>query len=35
LYPPASGSHAEMLAGSESEIAARIAEILAQKGLVK
>ena len=35
LYPPVSGSHAEMLSGSESEVAARIAEILAQKGLVK
>jgi len=35
LYPPASGSHAEMLSGSESEIAARIVEILAEKGLVK
>ncbi len=35
LSPPASGSHAEMLAGSEAEVAARIAEILAQKGLVK
>jgi electron transfer flavoprotein beta subunit len=35
LSPPASGTHAEMLAGSEAEIAARIAEILAQKGLVK
>ncbi|MGA2032373.1 MAG: hypothetical protein ABSG68_08970 [Thermoguttaceae bacterium] len=35
LYPPASGSRAEMLTGSEAEVAARIAEILAQKGLVK
>lgn len=35
LYPPASGSRAEMLAGSEAEIAARIAAILAEKGLVK
>ncbi len=35
LYPPASGSHAEMLTGSEDEVAARIAEILAQKGLLK
>jgi electron transfer flavoprotein beta subunit len=35
LYPPASGSHAEMLAGSQAEVAARIAEILAEKGLVK
>jgi len=34
LYPPASGSHAQMLGGSESEVAARIVEILAQKGLV-
>ena len=31
--PP--GSRAEMLAGSEAEVAARIAEILAEKGLVK
>ncbi len=35
LYPPASGSHAQMLTGSEAEVAARIAEILAEKGLVK
>ena len=35
LYPPASGSHAEMLSGSEADVAARIAQILAEKGLVK
>jgi electron transfer flavoprotein beta subunit len=35
LYPPATGSRAEMLSGSETEVAARIAEILVQKGLVK
>lgn len=35
LYPPASGSRAEMLSGSEAEVAARIAEILVEKGLVK
>jgi len=35
LYPPASGSRAQMLAGSETEVAARIAEILVEKGLVK
>jgi electron transfer flavoprotein beta subunit len=35
LYPPVSGSRAEMLSGSETEIAARIVEILAEKGLVK
>ncbi len=35
LYPPASGSRAEILAGSESEVAARIAAILAEKGVVK
>ena len=35
LSPPASGSHAEMLSGSETEIAQRIVEILAEKGLVK
>jgi electron transfer flavoprotein beta subunit len=35
LEPPASGAHAEMLSGSEDEVAARIAEILAQKGLRK
>jgi electron transfer flavoprotein beta subunit len=35
LYPPASGSRAEMLSGSEAEVAARIADILAEKGLLK
>lgn len=35
LYPPASGTHAEMISGSETEAAARLVEILAQKGLVK
>ncbi len=35
LYPPASGSHAQMLPGSEAEVAARIVEILAEKGVVK
>jgi electron transfer flavoprotein beta subunit len=35
LYPPASGARAEMLAGSEAEVAARIAAILREKGLVK
>jgi electron transfer flavoprotein beta subunit len=35
LYPPASGAHAEMLSGSEAEVAARIAAILAEKGVVK
>jgi electron transfer flavoprotein beta subunit len=35
LEPPISGSHAEMLSGSEDDVAARIVEILAQKGLVK
>ena len=35
LYPPASGSRAEILAGSESEVAARIAAILTEKGVVK
>jgi len=35
LYPPAAGSHAEMLSGPESEVAARIVEILTEKGLVK
>jgi len=35
LYAPASGSRAEMLGGSEAEVAARIAEILAEKGLLK
>ena len=29
------GEPAEMLTGSETEVAARIAEILAEKGLVK
>lgn len=35
LYPPASGTRAEMLSGSEGEVATRIAEILAEKGLMK
>jgi electron transfer flavoprotein beta subunit len=35
LYPPASGTHAQMLPGSETEVAARIVEILAEKGVVK
>jgi electron transfer flavoprotein beta subunit len=35
LYPPVSGSHAEMLSGSEAEVAQQIAKILAEKGLVK
>ena len=35
LYPPAPATRAEMLSGSEEEIAGKIAEILAEKGLVK
>jgi electron transfer flavoprotein beta subunit len=35
LSPPASGSRAQMLSGSASDVAARIAVILAEKGLVK
>ncbi len=35
LYPPEAGSRAEMLSGSEAEVAARIAKILAEKGLLK
>ena len=35
LYPPAPSARAEMLAGSEAEVAARIAAILREKGLVK
>jgi electron transfer flavoprotein beta subunit len=35
LEPPASASHAVMLTGSEDDVAARIAEILARKGLPK
>ncbi|MBN1396214.1 MAG: hypothetical protein JW959_14420 [Pirellulales bacterium] len=35
LSPPAPAARAEMLAGSEEEIAGRIVEILAEKGLVK
>jgi electron transfer flavoprotein beta subunit len=35
LYPPVSGTHAEMINGSETEIAGRIAAILAEKGLLK
>jgi len=34
LYPPPAGTHAQMLSGSESEVAARIAAILAEKGLL-
>lgn len=35
LSPPLSGGRAEMLAGSEAEVAARITEILAEKGLLR
>jgi electron transfer flavoprotein beta subunit len=35
LHPPVSGARAEMLTGTPSEIAARIAEILAEKGLLR
>jgi len=35
FYPPAAGQRAEILGGSEQEIAARIADILVEKGLVK
>jgi electron transfer flavoprotein beta subunit len=35
LSPPASGQRAEILQGSETEIAARIVGLLAGKGLVK
>ncbi len=35
LSPPVSGARAEMLAGSEAEVAARITEILAEKGLLR
>ncbi len=35
LYPPVTGSRAQMLTGSETEVATRIAEILAENGLVK
>ncbi len=35
LYPSVAGTHAEMLSGSETEIAGRIAAILAEKGLLK
>ena len=35
LSPPTSASHAEMISGSEVEVAARIAAILAEKGLLK
>jgi electron transfer flavoprotein beta subunit len=35
LYPPESGKRAEMISGSEADVAARIAEILAEKGLAK
>jgi electron transfer flavoprotein beta subunit len=35
LYPPASATHAEMLSGAEADVAARIAAILAEKGLLK
>jgi hypothetical protein len=35
FYPPAPAERAEMLAGSETEVAARIAAILREKGVVK
>jgi electron transfer flavoprotein beta subunit len=35
LYPPVSGSRAKMLSGSETEVAARLADIFAEKGLLK
>ncbi len=35
LVPPAPAARAEMLSGSEAEVAARIADILSAKGLVK
>ena len=35
MYPPEAGERAEMLEGSEAEVAARIVEILKEKGLVK
>jgi len=35
LFPPTPAARAEMLTGSEAEVAARIAAILAEKGLVK
>lgn len=35
MYHPAAGERAEMIEGSEEEVAARIAEILAEKGLIK
>jgi electron transfer flavoprotein beta subunit len=35
LFAPTAASRAQMLTGSETEVAARIAEILAEKGLLK
>lgn len=35
MAPPPAGARAEMIAGSETEVAQRIAEILAEKGLLK
>ncbi len=35
LYAPSSGNRATMLTGTDAEVAARIAEILAKKGLLK
>lgn len=35
LAPPVSGSRAEMICGTEAEVAGRIAAILAEKGLLK
>jgi electron transfer flavoprotein beta subunit len=35
LYPPVSATRAEMLTGSEADVAARIADILSEKGLLK
>lgn len=35
LHPPKAAGHAEMIAGDEQAVAARIAEILVEKGIVK
>lgn len=35
LYPPAPAERAEMIAGSPEEVAARIANLLTEKGLLR
>jgi electron transfer flavoprotein beta subunit len=35
MYPPETGERAEMITGSEEEVAARIVELLVEKGVMK